>query len=80
MLKWKTADVMFDLYVWVFAGVFGSVVLSGHLSVTASPEQGDSVNKPPREPPPGVYGHAFITGRVDSDDSTEPEEVLIYSN
>ncbi|XP_056623493.1 TOG array regulator of axonemal microtubules protein 1 isoform X1 [Triplophysa dalaica] len=58
-------------------GVFASVVPSGRLSVTASTEQGDSINKPPREIPSGVYGHALIAGRMDSDDSPEPEEERI---
>lgn len=55
-------------------GVFGSVVPVGPPGVTASPEQGDSVGKSPREPPSGVYGHAFVTGHVDS---AEPREEKI---
>ncbi|XP_052009426.1 TOG array regulator of axonemal microtubules protein 1 isoform X3 [Xyrauchen texanus] len=57
-------------------GVFGSVILPSRPSVSASPEQGDSANKTPREPPSAVYGHAFPSGHMDSDDSTEPDETL----
>ncbi|ROL51298.1 TOG array regulator of axonemal microtubules protein 1 [Anabarilius grahami] len=57
-------------------GVFGSVVLPSRPSVAASPDQGDSSSKAAREPPSGVYGHAFTGGNIDSDDSPEPEELL----
>ncbi|XP_067223821.1 TOG array regulator of axonemal microtubules protein 1 isoform X1 [Chanodichthys erythropterus] len=57
-------------------GVFGSVVLPSRPSVAASPDQGDSSSKAAREPPSGVYGHAFTGGNIDSDNSPEPEELL----
>ncbi|XP_016305374.1 protein FAM179B-like [Sinocyclocheilus anshuiensis] len=56
------------------AGVFGSAVLPNRLSVVSSPEQGDSAGKITREPPSGVYGHAFTSALLESDASPEPEE------
>ncbi|XP_058604401.1 TOG array regulator of axonemal microtubules protein 1 isoform X2 [Onychostoma macrolepis] len=58
-------------------GVFGSIVLPSRLSVTSSPEQGDSVGKSIHEPPSAVYGHAFTSALVESDASPEPEELPV---
>lgn len=55
------------------AGVFGSAVLPSRLSVASSPEQGDPAGQSTREPPPGVYGHAFSSAHVESDASPDPE-------
>lgn len=55
-------------------GVFGSVVLPSRPSVASSPEQGDWSGRAAREPPPGVFGHAFTNTHCDSDASPEPEE------
>ncbi|XP_042629295.1 TOG array regulator of axonemal microtubules protein 1-like [Cyprinus carpio] len=55
-------------------GVFGSAVLPSRLSVASSPEQGDPAGQSTREPPPGVYGHAFSSAHVESDASPDPED------
>ncbi|XP_077077853.1 TOG array regulator of axonemal microtubules protein 1 isoform X2 [Siphateles boraxobius] len=57
-------------------GVFGSVVLPSRPSVASSPEHGDWSGRAAREPPPGVFGHAFSNTHCDSDGSPEPEEPL----
>ncbi|CAM4641945.1 unnamed protein product [Leuciscus chuanchicus] len=57
-------------------GVFGSVVLPSRPSVASSPEQGDWSSRAAREPPSGVFGHAFTNTHCDSDASPEPEEPL----
>ncbi|KAK7141827.1 hypothetical protein R3I94_011498 [Phoxinus phoxinus] len=57
-------------------GVFGSVVLPSRPSVASSPDQGDWSSRAAREPPSGVFGHAFSNTHCDSDASPEPEEPL----
>ncbi|KAL1257339.1 hypothetical protein QQF64_010583, partial [Cirrhinus molitorella] len=52
-------------------GVFGSVVLPSRPSVASSP---DSSGRNARDPPSGVYGHAFTGAHNESDGSPEPEE------
>lgn len=59
------------------AGVFGSVVLPSRPSVASSPEQGESTGRSAREPPSGIYGHAFTSAHVESDGSPEPEELSV---
>ncbi|XP_050988950.1 TOG array regulator of axonemal microtubules protein 1 isoform X3 [Labeo rohita] len=58
-------------------GVFGSVVLPSRPSVASSPEQGESTGRSAREPPSGIYGHAFTSAHVESDGSPEPEELSV---
>ncbi|XP_039525610.1 TOG array regulator of axonemal microtubules protein 1 isoform X1 [Pimephales promelas] len=55
-------------------GVFGSVVVPSRPSVASSPEQGDGSGGAAREPPSGVFGHAFTNTHCDSDGSPDPEE------
>ncbi|KAI2654033.1 TOG array regulator of axonemal microtubules protein 1 [Labeo rohita] len=57
--------------------VFGSVVLPSRPSVASSPEQGESTGRSAREPPSGIYGHAFTSAHVESDGSPEPEELSV---